>query len=448
MTDNENVVNIKLELLIPNRYQPRKVFNDTSINELAESIKEYGVLNPILVRQVNDKYEIIAGERRVRASKIASLTTIPAIIKQVDDKELAQIALIENIQRENITPIEEAKSYEQILKNANITEEELSKMIGKSQPFISNKLRLLSLPIEIQDAVINKRISEKHARTLLTVKNQEKQKELLNRIVTEKISVRELESIIKKELEKESDNMNNGNFFPNFNTTPNNTNLNAMNMQATPGQPPAVEITPMTYSPQPEEAPAPQVMSTNVEQIPEQNQPNMQPTELSINNIQPIMPEENMQQPEPVPEPIPQNIIPEVPITGQNNLNMQPQPQFGNINEIPLFANQNNSISKENSEQNQEVELNNLNLDSAVNQPNLPQEEVALFPDNNTNSTNIPIINNTTDEEDDDEDEEENENYNDPELNKYYKVKYFLEENDIPYKAYTNEKNNCIIIEL
>ena len=203
MTDNENVVNIKLELLIPNRYQPRKLFNDTSINELAESIKEYGVLNPILVRQVNDKYEIIAGERRVRASQIASLTTIPAIIKQVDDKELAQIALIENIQRENITPIEEAKSYEQILKNANITEEELSKMIGKSQPFISNKLRLLSLPIEIQEAVINKRISEKHARTLLTVRNQEKQKELLNRIIAEKISVRELESIIKKELEKE-----------------------------------------------------------------------------------------------------------------------------------------------------------------------------------------------------------------------------------------------------
>ena len=445
MTDNGNIVNIKLELLIPNRYQPRKLFNDTSINELAESIKEYGVLNPILVRQVNDKYEIIAGERRVRASQIASLTTIPAIIKQVDDKELAQIALIENIQRENITPIEEAKSYEQILKNANITEEELSKMIGKSQPFISNKLRLLSLPIEIQEAVINKRISEKHARTLLTVRNQEKQKELLNRIIAEKISVRELESIIKKELEKESDNMNNGNFFPNFNTTPNNTNLNAMNMQATPGQPPAVEITPMTYSPQPEETSAPQVMSTNVEQITEQNQPNMQPTELSINNIQPIMPEENMQQP----EPISQNINPEVPITGQNDQNMQPQPQFGNINEIPLFANQNNPIPEENPEQNQEVELNNLNLDSAVNQPNLPEDEVALFPENNPIPTNIPITNNyAADDEDEDDEDEENENYDDPELNKYYKVKYFLEENDIPYKAYTNEKNNCIIIEL
>ena len=445
MTDNGNIVNIKLELLIPNRYQPRKLFNDTSINELAESIKEYGVLNPILVRQVNDKYEIIAGERRVRASQIASLTTIPAIIKQVDDKELAQIALIENIQRENITPIEEAKSYEQILKNANITEEELSKMIGKSQPFISNKLRLLSLPIEIQEAVINKRISEKHARTLLTVRNQEKQKELLNRIIAEKISVRELESIIKKELEKESDNMNNGNFFPNFNTTPNNTNLNVMNMQATPGQPPAVEITPMTYSPQPEETSAPQVMSTNVEQITEQNQPNMQPTELSINNIQPIMPEENMQQP----EPISQNINPEVPITGQNDQNMQPQPQFGNINEIPLFANQNNPIPEENPEQNQEVELNNLNLDSAVNQPNLPEDEVALFPENNPIPTNIPITNNyAADDEDEDDEDEENENYDDPELNKYYKVKYFLEENDIPYKAYTNEKNNCIIIEL
>ena len=445
MIENETIVKIKIEELIPNKFQPRKVFNDESINELALSIKQYGVLNPVLVRKSNDKYEIIAGERRVRASKLAGLTEIPAIIKKVEDKEMAELALIENIQRENITPIEEAKAYEQILNNTNITEEKLSEMVGKSQPFISNKLRLLTLPQEVQDAVINKKISEKHARTLLIEKDVEKQKELLKKIITEKMSVRELERILKekKELEKESDNMNNGSFFPNFNNnvTPMNTNLNVTNQQPIPGTPPAVEITPMTYTPQPENNEEPIVMPTQVaQQIESEPAPTPMPSpEMSINNIQPILPNQNIQpiefnqtmEPEPVQNPIPLNeSMPSL---------QQPQPTLESMNEIPLFASQNNVPIEESNPVSPGIEQNSQILEPAISVPQPSIEETPLFPENNQPSLNIPSI---EDDDDDDDDEEE-----DMELNKYYQVKNFLEDNDIPYKAYTNEINNCIIIE-
>ena len=192
----ENVVKLNIDLLEPSPYQPRKQFNENSLKELALSIREYGILNPILVRQNNDKYEIIAGERRYRAAKLLNLKEVPVIVKDISDELMTEIALTENLQRENITPIEEAMTYQAILKKTNKTEKELSEMIGKSQPFIANKIRLLNLPQNVQDALINKKISERHARSLLSVKEEEKQTELLEKIIREKLTVKELDLLI------------------------------------------------------------------------------------------------------------------------------------------------------------------------------------------------------------------------------------------------------------
>ena len=184
---NEQVINISIDDIIPNRFQPREVFKDQALDELALSIKEHGVIQPIIVRPiVNNKYEIIAGERRYKASTIAGKTTIPAIVRVLDDKETSKQALLENIQRQDLTPIEEARTYQTILSLDNITQEELAKTMGKSQSAISNKLRLLTLPEEVQEALLNSEISERHARSLLTVQDIEKQKSLLNEIITKK----------------------------------------------------------------------------------------------------------------------------------------------------------------------------------------------------------------------------------------------------------------------
>ena len=215
---NEQVINLSIDDIIPNRFQPREVFKDQALDELALSIKEHGVIQPIIVRPiVNNKYEIIAGERRYKASTIAGKTTIPAIVRVLDDKETSKQALLENIQRQDLTPIEEARTYQTILSLDNITQEELAKTMGKSQSAISNKLRLLTLPEEVQEALLNSEISERHARSLLTVQDIEKQKSLLNEIISKKIPVRILDEMIKKE--NEGNNMNN-----------NDMNVNNMNM--------------------------------------------------------------------------------------------------------------------------------------------------------------------------------------------------------------------------
>ena len=165
---------------------------------MAVSIKEHGVIQPIIVRKVNDKYEIIAGERRYKASALAGLTKIPAIIRDLDDKESSKVALLENLQRKNLNAIEEAKTYQKILEIDEMTQEELAKTMGKSQSAVANKLRLLSLPDEIQDALMKDKISERHARALLNIEDPEKQKEMLKKITTEKMTVRKLEAEIKQ----------------------------------------------------------------------------------------------------------------------------------------------------------------------------------------------------------------------------------------------------------
>lgn len=197
MQREEEVVYLYLDDIIPNRFQPREVFDEKPLKELAVSIKEHGVIQPIIVRKVEDKYEIIAGERRYKASALAGLTKIPAIVRDLDDKETSKVALLENLQRKNLNPVEEAKTYQKILELDQMTQEELAKTMGKSQSAVANKLRLLALPDEIQEALLKEKISERHARSLLNLEDAEKQKEMLKKIIENKMTVRQVEEEIK-----------------------------------------------------------------------------------------------------------------------------------------------------------------------------------------------------------------------------------------------------------
>ncbi len=193
------VVYLYLDDIIPNRFQPREVFEEQSLKELAVSIKEHGVIQPIIVRQVENKYEIIAGERRYKAATMAGLTKIPAIVRNLDDKKSSKVALIENLQRRDLTPIEEARTYQKILElEGNMTQQELAATMGKTQSAVSNKLRLLSLPDEVQDALLKEKISERHARSLLNVEDKNAQIKLLDKIINERLTVRDLDKEIKE----------------------------------------------------------------------------------------------------------------------------------------------------------------------------------------------------------------------------------------------------------
>lgn len=195
--EEKNVKLISIEEIVPNRFQPRQIFGEKELNELADSIKEHGIIQPLIVRPLGDKYEIIAGERRYKAASIAGLYNVPVIVLEKDDNESAELAIIENIQRKDLTPIEEAKSYQKLL-NRGLTQEEIAKKLGIAQPTVANKLRLLSLPDEVQEALLNTRISERHARALLKLENVSDQLNLLNRIINEKLNVKQTEEEINK----------------------------------------------------------------------------------------------------------------------------------------------------------------------------------------------------------------------------------------------------------
>lgn len=198
MNFDNAVLQVPIEDIIPNRNQPRLAFDDASLQELAASIKQHGVIQPIVLRKVGEKYEIIAGERRYKASKIAGLTSIPAVISNIDDQKSAEVSIVENIQRKNLTSIEEAKSYKALLDQGFMSQEELAKRMGLSQSAISNKLRLLNLAPEVQDAIMKEKISERHARSLLSIKNPDEQIKWLQRIIEERLNVRELDTELKK----------------------------------------------------------------------------------------------------------------------------------------------------------------------------------------------------------------------------------------------------------
>ena len=200
---NDQIVEINLSELRANPYQPRKNFDEEALNELASSIKEHGVFQPIIVKKSIKGYEIIAGERRFRASKLARMQTIPAIVKDFSDEEMMQIALLENLQRENLTSIEEAKAYKSIIESMNITQDELAKKVGKSRSHITNILGLLKLPASVQDMVLYNKLSMGHARVLSKLDDPKIVEDLAQRVITEDLSVRKLESIVYDNEEKE-----------------------------------------------------------------------------------------------------------------------------------------------------------------------------------------------------------------------------------------------------
>lgn len=468
----DKVINVNIENIVPNPNQPRKVFNEEAIDNLANSIRQFGIINPIIVRPINGKYEIVAGERRYRAAKKLNFQEVPVIIKKIDDSELPEISLIENLIRENLTPIEEANAYKEILNTTNLKESELASKIGSSQAAISNKLRLLSLPKEVQKALNNRQISERHARSLLQISDKDTQIKLLNQIIDEKLTVKELDNVIKTSLsnedqinltisnimssleeeskieknnqkeEKESDNMNQGSFFPNLNQQTinnNNMSLNAMNMQSmnqtqeinsnVPNSVPIPEPNPSFAMPE-TLAPNPSV-SSELSTMPEVSQPSMDVPPTPV--VEPLftMPSVPTQSPEP-------NITPSIEpqITPSNSVNSAMEPQSfmdqspasdfssitgpeltaaPNIEDLPLF----NNIQPSSQEQESAPILN----------PEAPAYEIPV-----TVTSPEPAITPT--------------NSLPQTPDKLTQAKEFLDSNNISYKLYSNETGHCIIIEL
>ncbi len=199
--NGNQVIEINLDDLLPNRFQPRIKFHEKNINELAESIREHGVIQPIVVRKISDKYEIIAGERRFKASVLANKKTIPALVVNLNDQDAAEVALIENVQRQDLTPIEEAVSYKKIL-DMGMTQEQLASKLGKTQSTVANKLRLLNLDEEVQEALLEHKISERHARSLLKLPTNKDQVQILHKIIEERLTVRKTDQAIKEYMEQ------------------------------------------------------------------------------------------------------------------------------------------------------------------------------------------------------------------------------------------------------
>lgn len=468
MQTDTSVVKLDINLIIPNKYQPRKVFDDKALESLADSIKQYGIINPILVRSKDDKYEIIAGERRYRAAKKIGLTEVPVIIKNASEQQMAELALIENIQRQGLSPIEEAKSYEEIMRIGNQTQSSLATKLGKSQSSIANKIRLLSLPEEIQDALANKKISERHARSLLNIEEKEKQLELLDRIITEKLTVKETDQIINenqinedeikqaisdimkslninetkepkeenKKEEKEDDNMNNGNFFPNYdnnNAMNNNASLNMMNMQSMNQQPmeAAPEMVMPTMAPIQEPvmqtAPVdmqPQMVNQEMNTMPSFDQfaPNPMPVqEVNVpNNLNPMDNFMNNMMPQ-------NNLTTSVMETPQVN---EPQlfgPQFATPNpqpemtqpEVPVMA-----------PPMMDEPLFNPNVTMPTPEQQIPYANPVDMP----TSFEVPVTN--------------NEPIMEPQVDRLTELQNLLTANGYNYKVYGNDTDNCVIIEL
>ena len=224
MNDNmeKEIYEISLDDIIPNRFQPRLTFDEEAMKELTASIKEHGVIQPLVLRRLGDKYEIIAGERRYKASTLAGLEKVPAIVMNLDDDKSAEVALVENIQRKQLSAIEEAKSYQQLLDRGYSTQEELAEKLGKSQSGISNKMRLLNLSEDAQEALLANKISERHARSLLSIKNEDLQIKMLNRIINERLTVRQADQAIKELIENDPNASEEGESKMNDNNNQNN----------------------------------------------------------------------------------------------------------------------------------------------------------------------------------------------------------------------------------
>ncbi|MCM1257141.1 MAG: ParB/RepB/Spo0J family partition protein [Roseburia sp.] len=194
----KDAVMVDIQKVEPNREQPRKTFNEDALLELSESIKQFGVLQPLLVQDKNDYYEIIAGERRWRAAKLAKVKEVPVVIKNLSEQEIVEISLIENIQREDLNPIEEALAYKRLLEEFNLKQDEVAERVSKSRTAVTNSMRLLKLSDEVQQMLIDDMLTTGHARALLAIEEPEKQYSLAQKIFDEKLSVRETEKLVKK----------------------------------------------------------------------------------------------------------------------------------------------------------------------------------------------------------------------------------------------------------
>jgi ParB family chromosome partitioning protein len=200
-TESEEIRQIPVDEIVPNPYQPRTVFDDEKIDELCQTIRTHGLIQPIVVRLRNNRYELIAGERRLRASKKLGMERIPAIIKDFNDTQTASIALIENLQREGLTAIEEAIAYQKLIDLHNLTQESLAQRLGKGQSTIANKLRLLHLPQEVQDALMRRQVTERHARALIPLKDADMQRRVLQEIIEREWNVKQTENRVKQILD-------------------------------------------------------------------------------------------------------------------------------------------------------------------------------------------------------------------------------------------------------
>ena len=197
--DNENEVKkISIQKLVANPYQPRKIFEDEAIEELAQSIREHGIIQPIVVRKKGTKYEIVVGERRFRAAKLANLDEVPAIVKEMTEEQMMEVAILDNLQREDLTPIEEAEAYQSLIEKLNFTQEDLAKRLGKSRPHITNHIRLLQLPDVVRQMINDGALSMGHGRTLLGLKNKRRIPEIANKVIKQQLNVRQLENLIKE----------------------------------------------------------------------------------------------------------------------------------------------------------------------------------------------------------------------------------------------------------
>ncbi|MCX7885122.1 MAG: ParB/RepB/Spo0J family partition protein [Caloramator sp.] len=197
-----NITEIDINEIMPNEEQPRKKFDEENIKSLAESIKEHGIIQPILVRKEGEFYQIVAGERRWRAARLAGLKKVPVIQKQMNDREMMEISLIENLQREDLNPIEEALAYKKLIEDFNLTQEQIAERVGKSRPVIANSIRLLNLDRRVIDFIIQKKLSEGHGRILASIENKDIQFEIAKKIIKDELNVRQTEKIIKNINEK------------------------------------------------------------------------------------------------------------------------------------------------------------------------------------------------------------------------------------------------------
>ena len=198
LSETEKISQIKIGQLKTNPYQPRKIFDDAALQELSESIKEHGILQPVVVRKHGQHFELVVGERRFRAAKLAKLKEVPAIVKELTDQQMMELAILENLQREDLTPIEEAEAYQKLMEALSLTQEQLAFRLGKSRPHIANHVRLLALPENVRNMISDKKLTMGHGRTLLGLRSKKLIPETAEKVAKEGLNVRQLENLVQK----------------------------------------------------------------------------------------------------------------------------------------------------------------------------------------------------------------------------------------------------------